>query len=66
MSKDIDEASGRSHHIVTKIYDNDGDLIKMISGTVQGDYELTEQDKKYLEWLDDRREKRTIIEIEGH
>lgn len=55
----------RSHFIETKIYDNDGDLIKMSSSHVPGDYELTDQDKSYFKWLDDRREKRVIIEDDG-
>lgn len=52
----------RFHMIETRIYDNDGDLIKITSAHVPGDYELTEGDKKYLAWLDERREKRVIVE----
>jgi len=52
----------RRHYIETRIYDNDGDLIKMSSETVPGDYEYSDRDEQYLQWLEERREKRTIIE----
>lgn len=52
----------RQHHIETKIYDNDGDLIKMSTVTLDGDYEYTQADLKYLDWLEENRSKRTIIE----
>ena len=45
----------RFHLIETRIYDNDGDLVKMSSETVLGDYELTESEIKYQEWLEARR-----------
>lgn len=51
----------RSHMVVTKIYDNDGDLIKMTSSHVPGDYLYTESDEQYLKWLDENRSKRTIV-----
>lgn len=54
--------SERHHYIETKIYDDDGDLIKMVSSHVPGDYEYTEADNRYLDWLDRNRAKRTIIE----
>jgi len=54
--------SDRRHYIEVKIYDNDGDLIKISSSSAPGDYELTEADNKYLEWLDNNRNKRTIVE----
>lgn len=51
------------HIIETKIYDSDGDLIKWSSHSVDGDYEYTRMDKKYLDWLDERRNKRTIVDL---
>jgi len=50
------------HYIETKIYDHEGDLIKMSCSHVPGEYELTASDKRYLDWLDERKEKRVIIE----
>jgi len=52
----------RHHYIETKIYDNDGDLIKMTSAIVPGDYEYSVSDEKYLAWLENNRKKRTIID----
>jgi len=48
----------RHHYIETKIYDNDGDLIKMTCSFVPGDYKYTDADEKYLAWLDENRKKR--------
>jgi len=52
----------RHHYIETKIYDEDGDLIKVSSSIVPGDYEYTEAEEKYLDWLDENRKKRVIVE----
>jgi len=52
----------RRHHIEIRIYDDDGDLIKMSSSSVPGDYQLSDSDRNYLDWLEQRRGKRTIIE----
>ena len=52
----------KHHYIETRIYDNDGDLIKMSSETVPGDYEYSKRDEQYLQRLEERREKRTIVE----
>ena len=50
------------HMIETRIFDSEGDLIKMVSSYVPGDYKYTDSDEKYLAWLDNRRNKRTIVE----
>ncbi len=46
----------RFHTIITEIYDNEGELVKMTNAIVPGDYEITEAEQKYHDWLDERRE----------
>lgn len=50
-----DEVKGEFHFIVTKIYDSEGECIGISNSIVPGEYEPSEETKKYWEWLDKRR-----------
>ncbi len=45
----------RFHTIITEIYNNEDELVKKTIVTMSGDYEITEMEKKYRDWLDKRR-----------
>ncbi len=45
----------RFHTIITEIYDNEAELVKKTVVTIDGDYEVTEMEQKYHDWLDERR-----------
>jgi len=44
-----------SHHIVTKVYDEDGECIAITSSYVPGKFEPKEGTKLYWAWLEARK-----------